>query len=150
MRKCRVRGCDKKRWARGLCPKHLWRQKRGQPLTGKIKKAPYTPEEDALLLSANIVPWHKGQQEESELKAVAKKLGRSYQSCRTRLCDIRKGPRPDEGLWSAAEDEYIRQRIGYPRTPPNTWPAVAAELGRTYSAVLCRAHYLRKEMEAAA
>jgi len=52
------------------------------------------------------------------------------------------GLRTDEGLWTE-EDEYILQHIGNP-TPPNTWPFVAEELGRTKGAVTTRACMLRK------
>lgn len=110
----------------------------------------WTAAEDEALLACEITPWTERHiSGGGELAKLAKKLGRTFQACRNRLEKIRPGNLTHEGLWSAAEDEYIRQHIGFPKTPRGTWPAVAEELGRTYGAVLVRACYLRREMEAA-
>ncbi len=37
MKKCKVKGCDKKQWAKGYCAAHYYRVRRGCPLILKCK-----------------------------------------------------------------------------------------------------------------
>lgn len=147
MKKCSAPGCDLKATTKGYCGKHYMRAKRGQP-HDLVRMTPWTLAEDEQLLACEITPWtERYRRGEGSLAKVAKELGRTEQACRDRLHEIQGcvGLRTDEGLWTSAEDEIIRQHIGNP-TPPNTWPAVAEHLGRTVGAVRTRACTLRKTM----
>ena len=133
-----------------LCRRHF-NAIRETPRHEKSTWRKWTKAEDERLLACEITPHHKRMEgERSELHRLAEELGRGYFACCERLTILRGKPKPQlgtlEGLWTEAEDKIVRDNIGWPRTPVGVWDEVAADLGRTKSAVVGRAVQLRREM----
>ena len=145
-RSCQLEDCTDPYLARGLCNRHYlqWKNYIGRP---DPKPPAWTPEEDHVLLAAGLTPHTERWSGESRLQDVARELGRSEVACRSRLNRLMKraghqgGQWTTEGLWTAEEDEVIREAATHDRPG---WASVAADLGRTPGACVTRAYNLRK------
>ena len=99
-------------------------------------------------MSLTLTPHDERAHGESEMRKLARRLGRSYAACRNRYQVLKRkaghvaGPWTNEGLWRDEEDRLIRTTTaGFSDcVPGEVWSMLAEALGRTPGAVRLR-HY---------
>ena len=111
----------------------------------------WTEEQDAVLLAIELTPHTERHEGDGALARIGRRLGRTESACRSRYRRLvrhaghRGGQWTEDGLWTASDDAVVRDAIaGCSRVPDDTWPAVAAQLGRTIGACKTRGSALRR------
>ena len=113
----------------------------------------WTPLEDQVLRDAVLTPHTERFRGDGTFARLARRLGRTEQAVRDRYQRNKRnaghagGQWTHEGLWSAEEDNVIREaNRGHAKVPKGTRARVAAQIQRTPEAVKQRAHHLRKHV----